>query len=40
MGKMEQTLKSEITRLAKKQVRAAYLPLAKDVLRLAQGQTW
>jgi len=31
MGKMEQTLKSEITRLAKKQVRATYLPLARDV---------
>jgi DNA-binding transcriptional regulator YiaG len=34
MGKMEQTLKSEITRLAKKQVRATYLPLARDVRRL------
>ena len=34
MGKMEQTLKSEITRLATKQVRAAYLPLAHDVRRL------
>ena len=34
MGKMEQTLKYEITRLAKKQVRATYLPLAKDVRRL------
>jgi len=31
MGKMEQTLKSEITRLAKKQVRATCLPLAHDV---------
>jgi DNA-binding transcriptional regulator YiaG len=31
MGKMEQTLKSEITRLAKKQVRATCLPLARDV---------
>ena len=30
MGKMEQTLKSEITRLAKKQVRATCLPLARD----------
>ena len=34
MGKMEQTLKSEITRLARKQVRATYLPLARDVRRL------
>jgi len=34
MGKMEQTLKSEITRLAKKQVRATCLPLARDVRRL------
>jgi DNA-binding transcriptional regulator YiaG len=34
MGKMEQMLKSEITRLAKKQVRATYLPLARDVRRL------
>lgn len=34
MGKMEQTLKYEITRLAKKQVRAMCLPLAKDVRRL------
>ena len=34
MGKMEQTLKSEITRLARKQVRAACLPLARDVRRL------
>jgi DNA-binding transcriptional regulator YiaG len=34
MGKMEQTLKSEITRLAKKQVRATFLPLAHDVRRL------
>lgn len=34
MGKMEQALKSEITRLAKKQVRATYLPLARDVRRL------
>lgn len=31
---MEQMLKSEITRLAKKQVRATYLPLAHDVRRL------
>ena len=31
---MEQTLKSEITRLAKKQVRATCLPLARDVRRL------
>jgi DNA-binding transcriptional regulator YiaG len=34
MGKMEQTLKSEITRLAKKQLRATCLPLAHDVRRL------
>jgi DNA-binding transcriptional regulator YiaG len=34
MGKMEQALKFEITRLAKKQMRAAYLPLARDVRRL------
>ena len=34
MGKMEQTLKSEITRLAKKEMRATYLPLARDVRRL------
>ena len=34
MGKMEQTLKSEITRLAKKQMRTTYLPLARDVRRL------
>ena len=34
MGKMEQTLKSEIVRLAKKQLRATYLPLARDVRRL------
>ena len=34
MGKMEQTLKSEITRLARKQVRAACLPLARDVRQL------
>jgi len=34
MGKMEQTLKFEITRLAKKQVQATYLPLAHDVRRL------
>jgi len=34
MGKLEQTLKSEITRLAKKQVRATCLPLARDVRRL------
>jgi DNA-binding transcriptional regulator YiaG len=31
---MEQTLKSEITRLAKKQVRATCLPLAREVRRL------
>jgi len=34
MGKMEQTFKYEITRLAKKQVRATCLPLARDVRRL------
>ena len=34
MGKVEQTLKSEITRLAKKQVRANCLPLTRDVRRL------
>lgn len=34
MGKMEQMLKSEITRLAKKQMWATYLPLAQDVRRL------
>jgi DNA-binding transcriptional regulator YiaG len=34
MGKMEQTLKYEITRLAKKQVRGTCLPLARDVRRL------
>jgi len=34
MGKMEQTLKSEITRLAKKEMRATYLPLARDIRRL------
>jgi len=34
MGKMEQTLKSEITRLARKQLRATCLPLARDVRQL------
>ena len=34
MGKMEQTLKSEITRLARKQLGATCLPLARDVRRL------
>jgi len=34
MGKIEQTLKSEITRLAKKQLRATCLPLARGVRRL------
>jgi DNA-binding transcriptional regulator YiaG len=34
MGKMEQTLKSEITRLAKKQLRVTCLPLARDIRRL------
>ena len=33
-GKLEQTLKSEITRLAKKQVRATCLPPVRDVRRL------
>jgi hypothetical protein len=33
MGKMEQTLKSEITRPARRQVRAVCLPLAKDIER-------
>jgi len=37
MGKMEQTLKSEITRLAKKQVRAMCLPLAPDVRQLKRA---
>jgi len=37
MGKMEQTLKSEITRLAKKQVRVTYLPLARNVRRLKRA---
>ena len=37
MGRMEQTLKSEITRLAKKQVRAACRPLAKDVRQLKRS---
>jgi hypothetical protein len=36
MGKMEQTLKIEITQLAKKQMRATYLPLARDVRRLGR----
>jgi hypothetical protein len=35
MGKMEQMLKSEITRLARKQMRATCLPLARDVRRLS-----
>jgi len=34
MGKMEQTLKAEIIRIAKKEVRKTYLPLARDVRRL------
>jgi DNA-binding transcriptional regulator YiaG len=34
MGKMEQTIKSEIIRLAKKQLRATCVPLARDVRRL------
>jgi len=37
MGKMEQTLKSEITRLAKKQLRATCLPLARDVRQLKRN---
>lgn len=31
---MEQTLKTEIARLARKEMRATYLPLARDVRRL------
>jgi len=34
VGKMEQALKSEITRLAKKEMRATYVRLARDVCRL------
>jgi len=34
MGKMEQTFKSEITRLARKEMRATYLPFVRDVRRL------
>jgi DNA-binding transcriptional regulator YiaG len=34
---MEQTLKSEITRLARKEMRATYLPLAKGVRRLKRA---
>ena len=34
MGKMEQTLKSEIVRLAKKQLRATCVPLAREVRQL------
>jgi len=34
MGKLEQTLKSETTRLARKQVRATCVPLARDVRQL------
>ena len=34
MGVMEQTFKSEVIRLARKQMRAAYLPLARDVRQL------
>ena len=37
MGKMEQTLKSEITRLARKEMQATYLPLARDVPRTYFG---
>ena len=37
MGKLEQTLKSEITRLARKEMRAMYLPLARDVRRLKRS---
>jgi len=37
MGKMEQTLKSEITRLAKKQMRATCLPLVREVRRLKRS---
>jgi len=40
MGKMEQTLKSEITRLAKKQVRATWpRSLACRAVRLGPGST-
>jgi DNA-binding transcriptional regulator YiaG len=34
MGKMEQTIKSEVIRLAKKEIRAICLPLAHDVRHL------
>jgi len=34
MGKMEQVLKSEIVRLARKEIRATCVPLARDVRRL------
>lgn len=37
MGKLEQTLKAEITRLARKEMRATYLPLARDVRRLKRA---
>lgn len=34
MGKLEQTLKTEIARLARKEIRATCLPLAREVRRL------
>jgi DNA-binding transcriptional regulator YiaG len=37
MGKMEQTIKYEITRLAKKQLRATCVPLARDVRQLKRA---
>ena len=37
MGKMEQTLKSEIIRLARKEMRATYLPLSRDVRQLKRS---
>jgi DNA-binding transcriptional regulator YiaG len=47
MGKMEQALKGEIIRLAKKELRMAFLPLARDVRKmkrtvaqLRRGVSW
>jgi DNA-binding transcriptional regulator YiaG len=37
MGKMEQTIKLEIIRLAKKQMRVTYVPLARDVRRMKRA---
>lgn len=34
MGKVEETLKSEIARLTKKQIKSTYVPLSKDVREL------